>query len=121
MIPARANAVTIGARDVRALRRFYESLGWTSRSPEGDEFAAFALGGAVLGIYDVELLAREANREAPPAGSWGGFSIGVNVERIEQVDEAIETARAAGAEILADPETRDWGGRPAYFAGPEGH
>jgi uncharacterized protein len=41
------------------------------------------------------------------------------VERAEQVEEAIEAARAAGATIVREPHTADWGGRTAYFTDPE--
>ena len=29
--------------------------------------------------------------------------------------------REAGAQVLAEPTDRDWGGRSAYFADPEGN
>jgi catechol 2,3-dioxygenase-like lactoylglutathione lyase family enzyme len=121
-VPARLSLVTLGARDVPRLRDFYESLGWVSPSPPGDEFARFELGGAVLALYRAELLAKEAGGTAPsPEGTFGGFTCAINVEREQMVDEALEAARAAGARILAEPITREWGGRSAYFADPEGN
>jgi catechol 2,3-dioxygenase-like lactoylglutathione lyase family enzyme len=120
-IPPRLSLVSVGAHDVAALRAFYEGLGWKTTSPPGD-FAAFPLGGAVFALYDARELAEEAGAAAPPApGGFRGFALAVNVDEREQVDAAIETARAAGATVLAEPRTRDWGGRSGYFADPEGN
>jgi catechol 2,3-dioxygenase-like lactoylglutathione lyase family enzyme len=120
MIPSRLSVVTVGARDVPALRAFYERLGWTTTTPPGD-FAAFPLGGAVLCLYDAETLAAEAGVPSPPPAGYKGVSLACNVDRREQVDEALAAAVEAGATVLADPVDRDWGGRSAYFADPEGN
>jgi catechol 2,3-dioxygenase-like lactoylglutathione lyase family enzyme len=119
-VPGRINLVTLGVRDVAGQRRFYEALGWKTRS-DGDDFAAFPLGGAVLALYSLELLAGEANLPVPKGEGFKGFTLAINVERIEQVDEAIGGAVGAGAKLLAEPVTREWGGRSGYFADPEGN
>jgi len=119
VIPGRVSVVTLGAHDVQAQRAFYESLGWKSSSPGGDEFAAFPLGGAVLTFYRMDLLAAESQSPMPAKDAWRGITLAVNVEREEMVAEAIDAARAAGAEIRAEPVKRDWGGVSAYFADPE--
>jgi uncharacterized glyoxalase superfamily protein PhnB len=121
VIPGRVSVVTLGVYAVPALRAFYESLGWQSTSPGGDEFAAFPLGGAVLGLYRMDLLAKDSHSSMPAKGAWNGVTPAINVEREEMVAEAIETARAAGAEIRAEPVKLDWGGVAAYFADPEGN
>jgi hypothetical protein len=120
-IPARLSVVSLGAHDVAAMRAFYERLGWTTTTPEGD-FAAFPIGGAVLCLYDDAKLAEEAGGATPPPpGTYKGLTLACNVERKEQVDEALTAAREAGATVLAEPVDRDWGGRSAYFADPEGN
>jgi uncharacterized protein len=119
VIPARLSVITLGVRDLELVRRFYEALGWRSHTA-GDDFARFETGGAVLTLYSLGLLAEEASRPLPAEG-FRGVTLAVNVEREELVDQAIESARAAGAEILAEPVTREWGGRSAYFADPEGN
>ena len=121
-IPSRLSVVTIGARDVQALKAFYQRLGWQTTST-ADDFAAFPLGGAVLCLYDLAHLTAEA--KLPPAeaadGSFKGFTLAINVDREEQVAEVLESARDAGATVLAEPVKRDWGGVSAYFADPEGN
>jgi predicted enzyme related to lactoylglutathione lyase len=121
MIPARLSLVTIGARDVRALRAFYERLGWVSNSPPGDDFAAFPLGGAILGLYAIGSLAEETGLEPGPQGPLAGFNCAINVERAEQVDESLAAAVDAGGSVIAAATTREWGGRSGYFADPEGN
>jgi catechol 2,3-dioxygenase-like lactoylglutathione lyase family enzyme len=122
VVPSRLSLVSLGVRDVRALRAFYERLGWTSDSPEGEEFAAFPLGGAVLALYRLDLLAGEAGLPLHDAeGTFKGFTLAINCDTEEQVDAALAAARDAGATVLAEPVTRDWGGRSGYFADPEGN
>jgi predicted lactoylglutathione lyase len=46
--------------------------------------------------------------------------LSVDRETPAEVDELVERARAAGAEIVAEPEERPWG-YCATFADPDGH
>ncbi len=121
MVPERLSVVTLGVRDVAAQRAFYEGLGWTSNSPAGGDFAAFPLGGAVLTLYSIALLAAEAGGDPPEqeSGAFKGFTLAINVAERDEIDSALAAAVAAGARVLAEPVDRDWGGRSAYFADPE--
>lgn len=122
--PSRLTAITLGARDLPALRRFYLRLGWAELPNSGDEWAAFLLGGVLLTLYPFEALAREAVPEtpgmAPPTG-WNGVTLICNVDSKEQVDGAFAAALAAGAISVAEPTDRFWGGRSGYIADPEGN
>ena len=121
MIPSRLSVVTLGARDVAALRAFYERLGWQTNT-KADDFAAFPLGGAVLCLFEIARLAEEAgDAEIPAPVAFKGFSLSINVDERDQVDSAVAAARDAGAAVLAEPVDREWGGRSAYFADPEGN
>ena len=120
-IPARVNVLTIGARDIATLGGFYDALGWQRGSGSGDDFVIYKMAGAVLALYPLDNLAEDSHLEAGPAGSFGSVSFGVNVERKEQVDEAMATARGAGAVVTKEPEDTFWGGRSAYFSDPEGN
>lgn len=120
-IPARLSIATVGARDVPALREFYKRLGWTTTSTD-DDFAAFPLGGAVLCLYDLAKLAGEAGATTPSESvAFKGFTLAINVDERDDVATAIATALEAGATVLAEPVDREWGGRCAYFADPEGN
>ena len=118
-VPARLSIATVAARDVAALRDFYVALGWTCRYSD-ETFAAFNTGGAYFTLYDRATFALEAG-VAFAGGATGGFSLAINVNTIEEVDSTIAAARAAGATVTAEPVTRDWGGRSAYFTDLEGN
>ena len=123
-LPSRLTAITLGARDLPALRRFYLRLGWAELPNSGDEWAAFLLGGVLLTLYPFEALAQEAApgtpTPVPPAG-WNGVTLACNVDSKEQVDSGYKAALAAGAIPVAEPIDRFWGGRSGYIADPEGN
>ncbi len=122
MIPARVSIVTLGVRDLASMRAFYRGLGWHEGiSTEG--FAAFNTGGAVLALFPLDDLARDANTAAPPGESGGfkGVTLALKVEEKAQVDEVIAEVRAAGGRDAKEPIDAVWGGRSAYFSDPEGN
>ncbi len=121
MIPARISIVTLGVRDLASMRAFYGGLGWEEGiSTEG--FAAFKTGGAVLALFPLDELARDANTVVPPGeGGFRGVTLALNVEEKGRVDEVVGTVRAAGGRIVKEPIDADWGGRSAYFSDPEGN
>jgi predicted lactoylglutathione lyase len=120
MIPARVNVVTLGAHDLPRLRDFYAALGWET-AIEADDFHAFKLGGIFLGLFPWDKLAADGQAEAAPrAEGMRGFSLGINVERPEQVDEIIAEVEKAGAVVTKPPgDPKEFEGRNAYFADPE--
>ena len=121
MIPARISIVTLGVRDLASMRAFYGGLGWEEGiSTEG--FAAFKTGGAVLALFPLDELARDANSVVPPGeGGFRGVTLALNVEEKGRVDEVVGAIRAAGGRIVKEPIDADWGGRSAYFSDPEGN
>lgn len=119
-IPARVTVITLGARDLPALRSFYTGLGW-ELAIEGDDFAAFATRGAVLTLFPVASLAEDAHSAEAPPNQGVGLSIAINVDERDEVNTTIEGLRAAGARILKEPEDALWGGRSAYWSDPEGN
>ena len=120
MVPARLNVVTLGARDLGRLRSFYSALGWEV-AIEAEDFCAFQLRGALLALFPWDKLAADGRAvAAAPAQGMRGFSLGINVDRPEQVDETIAAAEEAGALITKPPsDAAEFDGRHAYFADPE--
>jgi uncharacterized protein len=117
-VPPRITVITLGARDLPALRAFYTGLGWEP-AIEGDDFCAFATRGAVLTLYPRASLAGDGNTTEAPPNEGVAMSIAINVDEREEVDASIEALRAAGARILKEPEDAGWGGRFSYWADPE--
>ncbi|MDQ1437822.1 MAG: uncharacterized protein QOK43_1451 [Acidimicrobiaceae bacterium] len=116
-IPARVNVVTLGARDLPALRRFYRSLGWPENEGATDEFTAFKTAGGILALWGAGQLEEEAGAVPGP----GGFALSINVDAKEQVDEVIAAMVDAGATLRTPPEDKFWGGRSGNVADPEGN
>jgi catechol 2,3-dioxygenase-like lactoylglutathione lyase family enzyme len=117
-VPARITAITLGAHDLPALRSFYASLGW-ELAVGGDDFCAFATRGAVLTLFPRASLAEDGHTTEAPPNEGIAMSIAINVKEREEVDAALDAARAAGARILKEPEDAEWGGRSSYWADPE--
>ncbi len=115
-------AVTLGARNMSALRGFYRALGWGENDGSDDGFTSYTLGGVRLALYPIALLAAEAAPgEQVSEPGWNGVTFTVNVADRAEVDEVIAAARAAGARSVAAAADREWGGYSGYFADPEGN
>jgi catechol 2,3-dioxygenase-like lactoylglutathione lyase family enzyme len=120
-IPARLTAVTLGARDLPRLRQFYGGLGWSEIPGSDDSWVGFLVGGALLTLYPLPALAEEAAPGQPLASGFSGVTLACNVDAAEQVDASFAAAVVAGATPIAEPVDREWGGRSAYIADPEGN
>jgi predicted lactoylglutathione lyase len=120
--PQRISYITLGARDMATLREFYAGLGWKERPGSNDDFAAYEAGATIVTLYPIQRLGEEAAPgEQLPASVWNGVTFGVNVENARAVDDAFHSAVAAGAQAVAYPVKREWGGYSGYFADPEGN
>jgi predicted lactoylglutathione lyase len=116
-----ANIMTLGVSDVGRERDFYSRLGWPLVL-DSEDFVVFELGGALLALFGVDDLGRDAQAPAERGGGGIRSSIIITVDRAEDVDEVIERARAAGARVTKEPVAAEFfEGRDAYFADPEGH
>lgn len=120
MVSAQLNVVTLGVRDLARLRDFYTALGWEV-AIEAEDFCAFRLGGVFLGLFPWAKLAADGQAPAAPlVDGMRGFSLGINVDRPEQVDEIITAVETAGAVVTKPPgDPIEFEGRNAYFADPE--
>ncbi len=114
----RLSLVTLGVTDIDRARAFYEALGWTGESPDG-EVVFMQAGGMVLGLWSRALLA--ADSTVTDGGGWGGVTLAHNVGSPEAVDAVLEEAAAAGATIGRPGAPTDWGGYSGLFVDPDGH
>lgn len=126
MVPQRVSLITLGSHKVPALRAFYRKLGWVELEFSSDNYAVFQTSGVLLSIFPYEELVKDMAQPShsavsDPAGkpAFRGITLAINVDKPQQVDEAIEHIRSAGADILREPSDAFWGGRTAYFADPE--
>ena len=114
----RISLITLGVRDIARARAFYEALGWTGESPDG-EVVFLQAGGMVLGLWDRAKLAEDSG--VADGGGWGGVTPAQNVRSPEEVDAVLAEAAAAGATIARPGTASEWGGYSGVFVDPEGH
>jgi catechol 2,3-dioxygenase-like lactoylglutathione lyase family enzyme len=117
----RINFVTLVVRDLERSRDFYiERLGWTAELDVAGEVVMIRTGeNLVLSLWAEDA----AVAELGPIGRGEGalpFTLAHNVGSPEGVDAVLASASDAGARIIADPVTREWGGYSGYFADPDG-
>jgi catechol 2,3-dioxygenase-like lactoylglutathione lyase family enzyme len=110
--------VTLGVADTSRARRFYEAMGWSGVSPDGD-VVFFESGGMIVALWGRDQLA--ADSAVTDSGGWGGVTLAHNVSTPEEVDAVIDEARRAGATIGRAPGPTFWGGYAGVFIDPDGH
>jgi uncharacterized protein len=119
--PPLANTVTLGVQDFSRERGFYQRLGWPIVF-ESDGFTLFQLRGAVLALFQLGQLARDAHAPAGPISAGIRSAVIITVDRPDDVDELASRAPAAGATVTKEPTDAEFfEGRDAYFADPEGN
>jgi predicted lactoylglutathione lyase len=115
----RISLVTLGVSDLRRARRFYEGLGWHTNAGPDDDVVFFQAGGMIFALWGREQLAEESGVE--DRGGFGGVALAYNARSPAEVDQVIEEARAAGANITREGAETFWGGYSGAFADPDGH
>ena len=115
----RLSLVTLGVRDLARARAFYEGLGWTTRAAPDDDVVFFQAGCMIVALWGRDQLAEDSGVE--DTGGWGGITLAYNGRSPDEVNEVIEQARAAGAQVVREPGETFWGGYSAAFVDPEGH
>jgi catechol 2,3-dioxygenase-like lactoylglutathione lyase family enzyme len=114
----RISLVTLGVADTARARTFYEALGWSGMSPDGD-VVFFQAGGMILALWGRDKLADDSMVDDP--GGWGGVTLAYNVASPAVVDGILAEASAAGATIGRPGAVTFWGGYSGVFIDPDGH
>jgi len=100
---------------------FYQQLGWPI-VVDSDDFIVFELRGALLALFPLDQLARDAHTQAAPSSPGIRTSVIISVEQAAHVDQLAAHARAAGATLAKEPTDAEFfQGRDAYFADTEGN
>ncbi len=118
----RISMIGLGTLDLKRAKAFYEALGWKAIEHEhGENIVFFQCGDLVFSLYPRDLLAEDAGVENSDAKNFSGMTLAYNVRSKDDVHDAIERAKKAGAKILKEPQDVFWGGYHAYFQDTEGH
>ena len=114
----RVSLITLGVRDIARARAFYEALGWSGESPDG-EVVFLQCPGMIVALWDRGLLA--ADSTVTDAGGWGGVTMAQCLASPAEVDAVLAEAEAAGGTIGRGGAPTVWGGYSGIFLDPEGH
>jgi catechol 2,3-dioxygenase-like lactoylglutathione lyase family enzyme len=114
----RLSLVTLGVTDIDRARAFYQALGWSGVSPDG-EVVFFQAGGMIVALWSRRLLAEDS--AVADGGGWGGITLAHNVASPAAVDAVLAQAEAAGATIGRPGASNFWGGYSGVFLDPDGH
>lgn len=124
---ARITLITLGVSDLERAVAFYrDGLGLPSEGIVGREFehgavAFFPLsGGLRLALWAQADLAHDSGLPMTPVSATA-FCLAHNVVRREAVDEVMDQAERAGAEIVKRAEDTFYGGYAGYFRDLDGH
>ena len=115
----RVSLVTLGVADYGRAKAFYEALGW-SVALDIQETAFLPAGGVVLVLWARDKLAEDTG-VSDDGSRWGGITLAHNVRSREEVNEVIEQARGAGAEVTREPAETFYGGFAGVFRDLDGH
>jgi predicted lactoylglutathione lyase len=113
----RISFMTLGVADIDRARAFYEALGWSGTSPDG-QIWLFQLNGLILGLFERDELALDCVVE--DNGGWGGIQLTQLVRSPAEVDAILASAEVAGGTIARLGEKRVWGYTGLFFD-PDGH
>ena len=123
----RISVLTLGVSDLERSLSFYrDGLGLPTKGIIGQEFehgavAFFDLsGGLKLALWAQTDIAHDTGLPLQPF-SPTALTIGHNVSRREEVDQSLQAAARAGAEIIKPAQDTFYGGYAGYFRDPDGH
>jgi catechol 2,3-dioxygenase-like lactoylglutathione lyase family enzyme len=114
----RISLITLGVADTARARAFYEALGWSGESPDGD-VVFFQAGRMIVALWGRDKLAQDS--AVADGGGWGGLTVAHNVASPAEVDAILADAEAAGATIGRAGAPTPWGGYSGVFLDPDGH
>ncbi|GAA0813496.1 VOC family protein [Spirilliplanes yamanashiensis] len=121
-VPARVSVVTLGVADVVRATEFYEALGWKPSSASVPGLVTFFdTAGGRLALYGSTDLTADAGVLPRAGNDFRGVAVAINVDRAEEVDEALRAAVQAGATLAKAGVETEWGGYLGYFTDPDGH
>lgn len=114
--------ITLGVHDLQRAIRFYrEGLGLPEHETDSDEVAFFKMEGAWLSLFPRDALVKDIGITDDAPNGFSGITLAHNVASPAAVDQILEQAVAAGAELIKPAEEVFWGGYSGYFRDPEGH
>jgi len=116
----RVSVITLGVKNMKKSRAFYEKLGFKASSASQTDVTFFDLSGVVLCLFPTKDLMHDAGIKKKGEG-FGNVALAHNVRDKKDVDKVMAHAKKCGAKILRKADDVFWGGYNGYFADPDGH
>lgn len=114
----RLSLITIGVRDLQAMRGFYEEkLGWQPAAVNKD-IVFYRLNGFLLSFFPQKDLEKDAGIAGGEIRSKG-FTLAYDVETEKEVDELFAALEEKGVRIVKRPEKTFFGAYGGHFADAE--
>jgi len=116
----RLSFFSLVVRDVARSRAFYvENLGWPTELEVPEEVVMIRVGEKlVLSLWQESAAVDEIGPVV--RGGTLPFTLAHNVASPAEVDRVLVEVKEAGAQVVSEPVTRDWGGYSGYFTDPDG-
>src|SRR5215207_6258440 len=93
----RISLITLGVADLPRARTFYQRLGWQGQ--EVEETVFFQAGRIALVLWGRDKVAADAGIEDSGTDGFGGMTLAHNVRSRVEVDQVLDDAGNAGADI----------------------
>jgi uncharacterized protein len=115
------SAILLGVNDMERSKHFYvDGLGWRVQNDYKISVFFVPHGGSLVGFYGREGLADMVGASQEGSG-FSGLVLNYVVRSEARVDEVMEEAQRAGAQILKPAAALQWGGYGGTFADPDGY
>src|SRR3954464_14921584 len=103
------------------MKAFYDQFGWPPSKHNDDSFAAYQLGGAVLGLFGADNYEKTYGK-APAPGTFRAFVLAINCRDAAEVDRPYEELKKVkGIQLMGQPQNLSFGGRGFDWKDPEGN
>lgn len=113
------NAITIAAKDIKALRKFYhDSLGWPV-SAENEKVVIFRLNNTMLTLCTHDVYKEYTGSDAGQSNN--GFYFTINLDSPKRVNDSFKKLAEKNVNVTKAPEKTFWGGYSGFFVDPEGN
>lgn len=117
----RLSLITLAVADVARSRRFYlDGLGWKSEFETNDVVMIRVGERLLLSLWDRTQFESEVGTIAAGPGT-APLALAHNVDSPHDVDDILEPAACAGADLVSHAVERQWGGYSGYFHDPDGY
>jgi len=118
----RFSMIGIFVKDLDKMVEFYRDVLGVAVKTEGENYTLFEHEGIELGMFARSMLPEFLEEDVTyPNGVNGTFSLTIDVDDFDDVDEEFDRLIEAGARPVAEPKDVPWGQRCGMVCDPEGN